>query len=51
MSSDIMELDQLLTDIDVREADSVDQQVEIDVDDADYELRMGSTIATIVVKC
>lgn len=46
-----MELDQLLTDIDVREADSVDQQVEIDVDDADYELRMGSTIATIVVKC
>lgn len=51
MSSDIMELDQLLTDIDVREADSVDQQVEIDVDDVDYELRMGSTIATIVVKC
>lgn len=46
-----MELDQLLTDIDVREADSVDQQVEIDVDDVDYELRMGSTIATIVVKC
>lgn len=51
MSNDIMELDQLLTDIDVREADSVEQQVEIDVDDMDYELRMGSTIATIVVKC
>lgn len=51
MSNEIKELDQLLTDIDVREADSINQQVEIDVDDVDYELRMGSTIATIVAKC
>lgn len=51
MSNDILNLDQLLSDIDVHEADSVVQQVEIDVDDVDYELRMGSTIATIVVKC
>lgn len=51
MSNDIIELNQLLTDIDIQEANSIDQQVEIDVNDVDYELRMGSAIATIVVKC
>ncbi|MGV0431357.1 hypothetical protein [Corynebacterium sp. 20_84] len=51
MSNTILELDQLLSDVDMREADSVQQAVVIDVDDADYELRMGSTIATIVAKC
>ena len=51
MSNDIIELNQLLTDIDIQEANSIDQQVEIDVNDVDYELRMGRAIATIVVKC
>ncbi|WP_459612899.1 hypothetical protein [Corynebacterium urogenitale] len=51
MSNSILELDQLLADVDMREADSVEQTEVIDVDDVDYELRMGSTIATIVVKC
>lgn len=51
MSDAILDLDQLLNSVDAHQADSVAQLVEIDVDDADYELRMGSTIATIVVKC
>ncbi|STC66238.1 Uncharacterised protein [Corynebacterium diphtheriae] len=51
MSNTILELDQLLSDVEMLEADSVEQSAVVDVDDVDYELRMGSTIATIVVKC
>lgn len=52
VSSTLTTLDQVIGDIETRdELDQHIQNVELDVNDPSYELRMGSTIATIAVKC